>query len=835
MDGSFFIPWLLLLTMALHLALGIFVLSKAPGVLLNRLVFGLTLNASLWSFAVFMITIKTDYQGLLLWIKIAHAVAAFAPWFLLALVFTFLNESEQPLYKNKTITILFFFSLFLAVLCLTPAMIEGVAFPLENKDHHSGPLFFLYPIFFSGAIGYTLFKLFRQLRIVRGLLRYQIRFFIGGIVVSFITGSLASLFLPLMGIVHADSRTLGPVFSIVLVISITYAIIKYRLMDIRLALGKILEYASSIIIMVALFFGLSIITDQYTGIYFDSSQFFFMFFLIILATLIFPFLKERIRLLINRYLHRGLYDYHDTLLEVNKAMVSILRIKKLLNFIVEKVSDTMYIERALFYLKERDGSFVAAAQKTRQPFISETVNSILSPDSPLLSYLHEKSEVLLITDLRALQLETKELIAKEMKKMNAAVAIPVVIKGQLEGIFFLGFKISGEPYSRDDVNLLSALSYQLAVSLYNSQLYNEVEKTKQYLENILENMGNGLIAVDTEGQVIMFNGEAEKLTGRSAPQVISKKASEVLPPKLEQLLQQSLCQGEGKVGLDLELISGDKRYFLVCNTVLVELPETGGRGVILVLSDVTHYKELEREKNQVQKLASLGNLAAGMAHEIKNPLVAIKTFAELLPERYNDNEFRNDFSRIVSQEIARINKLVMQLLNLSKDPGGSFHKVDLIDLMDEILILMSPQLASQKIQLFKSYQQDLHPVYADRDQLKQAFFNICLNAVQAMIRGGSLKVKISRESNAKIRVSVQDTGPGISSQEMERIFDPFFTTKFDGVGIGLSISKKIITEHGGTVHLSSSSQGTTFEIYLPFAGKGTLHAQADANLTEKEL
>jgi len=828
MDIFLFIPLLLVVTMILHLTLGIFVLRKAPGSLLNRLVFGFTLNASLWSFSVLMIIINTDYQSLLLWIKTAHAVAAFTPWFVLTIVYVFLHGTSQRLLSNKLISFLFMFSLFLAVLCFTPAMIEGLVIPIDQRDHISGPLFPLYAIFFSGVISYSLYKLFMHLRVARGLLRNQIRLFIGGILISFIMSSMASLFLPLMGIIHVSLRTFGPVFSLVMVISITYAIVKYQLMDIRMAVGKTLEYVFSLLVLSVILFGFTLLIGHFTKLYFEVQHYLFVLFLLILVTFLLPVLKEKSRLMVNRYFHRGLYNYRETLLEAGRAMTSILSTNELLKFMVDKVVDDMHIERAQFYLKGWDDSFKLAAEKNHQSVSSKTTNEVLSPDNPILTTLQDKKEVLLLTDLRGLQLEKEDqILATEMKNIAAEVAIPVIIKEQLEGIFILGHKLSGEPYSKEDVNLLSTVSYQMAVSLHNSQLYNEMVEIKQYLENILENMGNGVIAIDAEEKITMFNGEAERLTGLNNEQAIGKIAGDVLPPELGQLLQQSLAQRREKVDLGVELALKGKNRYLSCNIALVEPPETGERGAIMVISDVTRLKELEHEKSQAQRLVSLGKLAAGMAHEIKNPLVSIKTFAELLPERYEDSEFRYGFSQIVSQEIERINKLVMELLNLSKDSQGVFDKVDLVDLMDETLLLLSPQLGSHGVRLEKFYQGELPPILADKDRLKQALFNICLNGVQAMTGGGNLRIKLSCEqrhsreigdravSPKKVKIKIQDTGPGITKQDKDRIFDPFYTTKPEGVGIGLSISHKIISDHGGKVRLSSSSHGTTFEIIIP--------------------
>ena len=417
-----------------------------------------------------------------------------------------------------------------------------------------------------------------------------------------------------------------------------------------------------------------------------------------------------------------------------------------------------------------------------------------------------------------------------MKRLQAGAVVPLVVENRLEGVLALGYKLSGEPYSQQDVGLLVALASQVAVALKNAQLYQEVWEVKRYLENILKNMGNGLIAVDACGQITTFNSAAERLTGILAEEALGRQMDAVLSPHLCRPLWQVLRNGGEKSEEELEIFAGGLQRFLYVQAAAREEEKSGA---ILVLSDITRIKELEKEKNQAQRLVSLGALAAGMAHEIKNPLVSIKTFAELLPEKYDDPEFRCNFSRIVQGEIKRINKLIMELLHFTRSPRPVFTDVDIKVLVKEIADLLSPQLNAQGIQFYQHYGRDLPPLKADRDQLKQALLNICLNGVQAMPGGGELRVEVlppvlkeatsgnfgsaAAEQKQAVTIRIRDTGTGISSRQKERIFDPFFTTKSDGVGIGLSISHKIIAEHGGILRFHSDRQGTVFEIYLPAA------------------
>jgi len=822
MNLSFLITWLLGFTAAANVVLGVVVFRKAPHALLNRLFIGSALNVSVWALAVMVIYIKVDYDSLLFWIRFSHAAAATIPWFVYALVVAFTDEKDYP---YKKVTIMLIFGLILAVLSFTPAIIPGIGEPLENKEKLFGSLFPAYALYFSGVTIYTIYRLFRQLKVTRGLIRYQIRFFIGGILVSFVLGNLSNLFLPLLGFTAIDLRPFGPVFTLIMLISISYAIVKYRLMDIRMAVRKVLAYIISIVILAGIYVLVLLGIETYFKVYVEVNVLAFILLQIVLIALVFQPLKDKIQDVVDRYLYRGAYDYYDTLIEANKAMVSILHMDKLLNFLVDKVVDTIYIEGAVIFQKDHHGFFTVAAEKL-QFFSSPVTSRLLEPGNQLLDYLEKNAEVLLQTDLRhRVDADQCTLLVGEMRKLKAEAAVPILMEGKLEAILVLGFKISGEPYSREDVNLLSALSYQVAVSLKNARLYKEVLEIKQYLENVLENMDNGLIAVDHDGKITTFNSTAEKLTGILSSEAMSRKADEVLDANLYPFIMQALRNRELRSEVEVEVLSETNTTYLCCSTALVESLETGERGAIMVLSDITRIKELEREKSQVQRLASMGELAAGMAHEIKNPLVSIKTFAELLPDKYDDYEFRHTFSKIVKGEIERINKLITELLNLSRAHVPCFEEVDTAVVMDEILILLYPQLGSQKIRLLKSFEQDMPAVRADRDQIKQALLNICLNGIQAMPGGGELRVGIASQFSPQknshdsdrqmVKIAIQDTGMGISPKQKEKIFDPFFTTKADGIGIGLSISHRIITDNGGTVQFNSDENGTVFEIALP--------------------
>jgi signal transduction histidine kinase len=220
-----------------------------------------------------------------------------------------------------------------------------------------------------------------------------------------------------------------------------------------------------------------------------------------------------------------------------------------------------------------------------------------------------------------------------------------------------------------------------------------------------------------------------------------------------------------------------------------------------------------------------------MAHEIKNPLVSIKTFAQLLPERYQDSDFRETFSNLIGHEIDRIDSLVNQLLRFARPAKPVLKPMHVHDVLEKSLQLVGHRLYQKEIKLTRSWEADVDTIRADADQLEQVFLNFFLNAMEAMKHGGELRVETeiragnewmaaisgsNGDSSEVLRLTISDNGEGIRSEDIPHVFDPFFTTKDYGTGLGLSVVHGIIQEHGGQIEVESElKKGTSFHILLP--------------------
>ena len=255
----------------------------------------------------------------------------------------------------------------------------------------------------------------------------------------------------------------------------------------------------------------------------------------------------------------------------------------------------------------------------------------------------------------------------------------------------------------------------------------------------------------------------------------------------------------------------------------IELLSTLANQTAVAIENARLYEDLKRSKSYIRRadrLASLGTLTAGLAHEIRNPLVAIKTLTQLLPERLEDEEFRGEFLKIAAGEVDRISSLVEELLDFARPSDPKLEFEDINTILDGMILLVSTETKKKRVNILRSYASDLPPVQIDREQIKQVFLNILLNAVQATSANGKITVKtrsfIKPGGEPYIQIEFTDTGCGIASEHIEEIFNPFFTTKSTGSGLGLSISHQIIQDHRGYIDVQSQlDKGSSFFINLP--------------------
>jgi two-component system nitrogen regulation sensor histidine kinase GlnL len=348
-------------------------------------------------------------------------------------------------------------------------------------------------------------------------------------------------------------------------------------------------------------------------------------------------------------------------------------------------------------------------------------------------------------------------------------------------------------------------------------------------ENILTSLDDGVILIDRNGKASFMNQAAETLTEISASQALhqphtalfKKNAWLVGMVNKSRPPHQIASRGEG------DLTNRRGRQVPVSLTVS-PLQDRYGRplGSVLVLRDLTHRKELEEDLKRSDRLAQLGTLAAGLAHEVKNPLGGIRGAAQLMKREIGANAPLAQYADIVVREVDRVNRLIEQLLDLTRPATLHLAPLNIHELLEEVLLLEREAVADWNVVVKKNFDPSLPPIVGDRAQLTQVFLNLIKNAFQAMNGKGHLNFATRIETDFHIReqgkkrnqfiwVDIEDDGPGIKEEDLPHIFSPFFTTKNNGSGLGLAICHRIINEHGGMIRVESrEGEGATFKVSL---------------------
>lgn len=351
-------------------------------------------------------------------------------------------------------------------------------------------------------------------------------------------------------------------------------------------------------------------------------------------------------------------------------------------------------------------------------------------------------------------------------------------------------------------------------------------------EQILTNLDDGVITADPEGRITFFNEAAEVLTeissaattGQPLEQIFKREPWLVELVKKTQPPRRESARGEG----DFVTRWGRKTPVSVTVSPLHD-SEGDFEGTILLLRDIKHRKELEEDLKRADRLALMGTLAAGLAHEIRNPLGGIKGAAQLLRRSVDANPTVHEFIDIMVREVDRVNQLIEQLLDLSRPAQLTLEPVNIHEILEDVLLLETQAVGETQIQVRKFFDPSLPPIRGDRAQLVQVFLNLIKNAFQAMQLHGALTVSTRLETDFHIRghdnapnryiwVDIADEGAGIADEDLPQIFSPFFTTKNNGTGLGLATCYRIIKEHGGLIRVESTvGKGSTFRVSLVVA------------------
>lgn len=442
---------------------------------------------------------------------------------------------------------------------------------------------------------------------------------------------------------------------------------------------------------------------------------------------------------------------------------------------------------------------------------------------------------------------------------RSLMAIPVFLGDEALAVLQVQSPIPNL-YTEDNVKMLSLIAAQAAA------LFREMESLRElttYTENILSSIEAGVVTLNAEGRIVTFNAAAERILRMKAKDVYGKSFEEIVPA-----LNADPTDGDDTLKMiALAVETGQTvqrhrlRYFcqqpaqgsavaadedvVVVNGSASQLRNERGEylGVVLVFEDITKEQEMEQELHRISRLAEIGQLAAGIAHELRNPLASIKGAAQVLLADLPEDlvERHRDFLDIIINEVNGLSGVTSEFLEFSRPSAPRLVSCDLNALLARRISFMRTEFESYDLAVHEDYDPALPVIKCDSGQMERVFLNIILNAIQAMPEGGTLTVatRVPAGRDDMVEVGFTDTGMGIPEARLEKIFTPFFTTKTKGTGLGLAIAQKIVDTHGGRIHAASEpGKGATFSVWLPITSpftEGSFIGAARAEISEQRL
>jgi PAS domain S-box-containing protein len=510
-----------------------------------------------------------------------------------------------------------------------------------------------------------------------------------------------------------------------------------------------------------------------------------------------------------------------TLLRFPRVFRRVEDVETLLTGVVERVADATGVGRVGLFSKIRQGDRYRLRAGLR--CLPETSEIEYGERDALVRWFELHAHLICRSNLgQSLDQAQRNLMRRALDAFGAEVIVPLHAHGSIIGWLFFGHRVTGQSFDYNDLEGLMLLAEHVSTVLENALLYEEVTLQKTLAETLLKSIPPGIIATDEEAMVRWFNPTAERILGISAADALNQPV-EVVGSRLAAFLRETL---ESKENLSAQhWVDANTRRSLSVETRRL-LDKKTPLGAVAVLHDLTAEDNLRQKEDLVDRAAFWTDLAASMSHEIRNPLVAIKTFAQLLPERFDDPDFRKDFNEIVVQEIDRLDKIITQINNFAHPSELVMKPVDVRASVKKAIELARTRVKKNGVAIDTTLPNDLPKVLGDETALTEAFAHLVANAAEAT--SGRTKPRITlaakqiREGDhaSGVIVTVKDNGKGISADLKEKVFSPFCTTKARGMGLGLPIVKRTIFDHNGRVDIDSNPHGTSVSVMLPASPNG---------------
>ena len=816
---------ILILSGLFTILLGFFVFIFSPSKEIKRkfLIFCLTIGG--WNLAGSLM----EYQiarsvDPLVASRISMAFASLVFPAFLSFVSSFPIHDDNE-WRNRTSFFFYFLGLASAVISIQPGFIQRFVFEDHSVLRIFSPYFPIFVFLSLTSVLYGIYLLAQKHRVIKsGHDRSRLNLLLLGIISGFGLALIFSVLLPWLGINRFFY--IGEIGPLLFVCYTTYAILKYHLMNIVLVLKKTTAY--SLITTGITFIYLAIILSfemLFRTIY--SGQFSIWTTLpaaLIIALTFIP-LRDYLQEITDQLFFRRTIEYRKVLREVTHALSSVTDLKVLFRLIDQTVIRVMCIKTAAVLLLD-DKNDLYQLEKTNG--LPKSLDGLSLPNvNPLVAYLTTSREYATIDDIKeafnaSREKEEKEkfaAIAAEMEHLSAAIAVPSFVKNKLVGILTLGEKLSGEPYTMEDIELIATMASEAGIAIENAKLYRDIMETKDYLNSIIQNTDDAIVTLDLDGHVLSWNAGAEKIFGLTTQETVNHFPPFLTESETRDFVNQ-IKNGETVRAMEINKKVRNLESYPLLLTCSPVKGDDKIIGLSLILKDIAELKKVDETKKEFLSTVS---------HELRTPLTPIKGYVELLLQGNIGtlDPKQKEVLETVLKNTNHLHDLIESIIDISRIEAGKPLEIEKEPFFLEKTIKESVDNSAslffdKGITLDFNYSGGDLAILGDRKKIIRVMDNLLGNALKFTPKGGHATVTLQREDKM-VKITISDTGIGLEKSHYYKIFERFYqvdssyTRATGGIGMGLAIAKEIIEAHNGRIWAESDGigHGSRFIFTLP--------------------
>lgn len=792
---------------ALLTALALYVWRARPDNPINFWFALFTLSMDCWVLGIAGVEsgLYTEFCG-----RLTFASAGFMPPTFLAFSRVFPTASSWPSRRLVAIA-LTLAAAFAALSTATPWVAHSINLTPTGIQRSAGPLLPAFAIYIVACSTTAVSVFVGKARRVRGLARAQLQYLgIGILIVT--AGAITSNLLIPIATGRSSYSSFGPYFALPLVLLVGHAIIRHRLMDLRLVINRGITY-----LLVSAFLSAFVILA--TRVVFFPGRLMpephDVVIVIIVALLMLSIPGQRfVERLVDPYLYRRRLDHPSALRDAAHRLSRLMQPSELADELRAFLSSSFVPEEFVMVVRTTEGQKFDAlgTNLSVTEELREIVGALVRENTPSAFFVNPS---LVSPEARPAH--------EALREAGIELVITLGRRSQPLGAILLGPRKSGDAYFAPDLAFLESLAELASIALENSLLYRQRIQMLEYSERLLEALDSAVLAVDVDGRITSFNSAARVLLGLTDEH--RRSHLDVLPSQVAWALALAITDAWRPVEIEASIDDATRGPVpvILSTAVLHEEPQRVS-GALVVVTDLSTVKALEHNQRRVEHLAMMARFYAGIAHEIRNPLAAISNFIAMLPDRFDDAEYRDTAARLLPMEVGRIVGLADRLRLMAPSEGGKLTDIALPPLLADIIAIHGPTVEEAGAKIILNCPADAPKVAGDPGQLVQLFVNLFKNAIESMPLGGMIKIDVSHRTSTKgedrVVVRVVDEGTGIDPSFRGRIFQPFFTTKPSGTGLGLSICQEIADFHRARLTLAPrlGRSGTIAQVEFPCLG-----------------